>query len=84
MACVKLRNQGVSLVRANNGLEARSLSSERQLKYELKTTRLQLAETRHTLAESQAALTTLQRQLIVELHKHEGKVFQARRPSCKT
>jgi len=71
LACVKLRNQGVSLVRANNGLEARKILNERQLKHLLKETKSQLTVTKYTLAESQSSLTTLQRQLIVELHKSE-------------
>ena len=63
-ACVKLRNQGVSLVRTNNSLETRKIMGERALKHELKTCNLTLAETRVALQESQGALTTLQRELL--------------------
>jgi hypothetical protein len=82
LACVKLRNQGVGLVRANNSLESRKLLNERHLKHELKVTRHQLAETRLSLAQSQSALTTLQRQLIVEMHRHEGKTSQTSTTLC--
>ena len=82
LACVKLRNQGVGLVRANNSLESRKLLNERQLKHQLKVTRHQLAETRLSLAQSQSALTTLQRQLIVEMHRHEGKTSQTSNTLC--
>ena len=72
-ACVKLRNQGVSLVRANNSLETRKIMEERELKYKLKTCNLTLAETRVALEESQGALTTLQRELIAVLQGREDE-----------
>ena len=67
VACVKLRSQGVALVRANNGLEARKLSEERRLKHELNETRRQLSDVRLSLSESQSALTVSCRYLSEEL-----------------
>ena len=70
-ACVKLRSQGVSLVRANNSLETRKIMEERELKHQLKICNVTLAETRVALEESQGALTTLQRELIAVLQGRE-------------